>query len=179
MSLVSAPGAAVNAAAGAVRSTVHVYAADPALPAASVARTVTVCAPSARPVYRVAVSVSHAVHAAASRRQSIAAGVSLVVNAKSAVVWFVAAAGVVVSVTAGATVSTTKSYAAGARVGVPHEVDGADEQRVPSVGQAGERGAAVARREHGAVERALEVGGPGRAEREEPVLVAGDGAGGA
>ena len=113
VSLVSAPGAAVNAAAGAVRSTVHVYAADPALPAASVARTVTVCAPSARPVYRVAVSVSHAVHAAASRRQSIAAGVSLVVNAKSAVVWFVAAAGVVVSVTAGATVSTTKSYAAG------------------------------------------------------------------
>ena len=50
VSLVSAPGAAVNAAAGGVRSTVHVYVADPALPAASVARTVTVWALSASPV---------------------------------------------------------------------------------------------------------------------------------
>src|ERR1700750_834115 len=46
VAFVSAAGAAVNEADGVVRSTCHVYEAVPVLPAASVARTVTVCGAS-------------------------------------------------------------------------------------------------------------------------------------
>jgi hypothetical protein len=75
------------------------------LPASSLARTLNVCRPSARPVKRT--GELHAVNSPASTAHSKSTG-SSAVKVKVAVVWLVGSAGRSLSVIVGAVVSTVQ-----------------------------------------------------------------------